>query len=246
MNSDEALVIRSTNYGETNKIITLLTKEKGKIGVMARGAKRPKSPLHSGSQLLTHGLYLYQKSRGLGTLYQADSIEGFRYIKSDLVAMAHAAYIIEMVDKLVEENQPSPSLFSFILKLLELLEDKRPPQVLRLIFDLRMLGLAGIQPELSSCAACGGRSGPYSFSFSTGGLLCTECRNQDPTAVPLPDPVTRLFYLFQKIDPNKIGDISLKPETVQLMSAILDQYFDQYSGLRLKSKQFLKQLDKLD
>lgn len=246
MNSDEAIVLRSINYGESNKIITLLTKERGKIGVMARGAKKPRSPLHSGSQLLTHGHYLFQKNKGLGTLYQAETIEGFRYIKSDLVAMSHAAYMLEMVDKLIEENLPSPSLFNWLLKLFELIEEKRPPEVVKLVFELRMLHFAGIQPELNGCASCGSQHGPFSFSFGLGGLLCSECKGQDLAAVPLPDPVTRLFYLFQKIDPNQIGNITLKQETIQLMTHILDHYFEQYSGLRLKTKQFLKQLDQLD
>lgn len=246
MHAEEALVIRATNYGESNKILTLLTKEKGKIGVMARGAKKPKSSLSSGSQLLTHGHFLYQKGKGLGTLYQADSIDVFRYIKSDITVMAHAAYMINMVDRLTEENQPSPALFNWLLKLLELLEDQRPPRVLRLIFDLRMLGLAGIQPELEHCVSCGGREGPFSFSFALGGLLCHACKRHDPTSLLLPDAVTRLFYLFKKIDPNQIGSISLKPETVAFMQQILDAYYDQYLGLNLKTKQFLDQVDKLD
>lgn len=246
MNAEEALVIRSTNYGENNKIITLLTKQKGKVGVMAKGAKKPRSQLSAGSQLLTHGHFLYQKGKGLGTLYQADSIESFRYIKSDITVMAHAAYMIDMIDKLIEDNRPSPALFSWLIKLLELLEDKRPPQVIRLIFDLRMLGIAGIQPELDQCVSCGGREGPFSFSFSLGGLLCRQCRHRDPNSVALPDPVTRLFYVFKKIDPNQIGSISLKPETITLMSDIVDAYYDQYLGLNLKTKRFLKQLEKLD
>ncbi len=239
-------MIRSTNYGESNKILTLLTKEKGKIGVMARGAKKPRSKLASGSQLLTHGQYLYQKGKGLGSLYQADPIELFRYIKSDITVMAYAVYMIDMVDKLTEEGQPLPTLFSWLLKLLELLEEKRAPKVLRIIFDLRMLKLAGIQPELEGCVSCGGQDGPFSFSIGLGGLVCANCRHQDSHAYPLPNSVTRLFYLFQKIDPNQIGEITLKEETVQLMTKMIDEYLEHYSGLNLKSKRFIDQIEKLE
>jgi DNA repair protein RecO (recombination protein O) len=242
----EALVIRSTTYGESNKIITLYSKEMGKVGVMARGAKKPKSKLGPGSQLFTHGHYLYQKGRGLGTLYQGEAIETFRYIKSDLKSMAYAAYMVDMVDKLTEEAQPYPSLFEWLLKLLELLEEKRPPEVLRLIFDIRMLGLAGIAPELDQCASCGGKEAPFFFSIAFGGFLCHQCSRKDERSVGLPNPVSRLFHLFKRLDPNKIGEISIKPETIKLMTNLLDAYFDHYSGLRLKTKQFLDQLGKMD
>lgn len=242
----EALVIRSTTYGESNKIITLYSKEMGKVGVMARGAKKPKSKLGPGSQLLTHGHYLYQKGRGLGTLYQGEAIETFRYIKSDLKAMAYAAYMVDMVDKLTEEGEPFPSLYEWLLKLLELLEEKRSPEVLRLIFDIRMLGLAGIAPELDQCASCGGMDAPFSFSLAYGGFLCHHCSKKDERSVALPNAVARLFHLFKRLDPNQIGDISIKPETIKLMRGLLDAYFDHYSGLRLKTKQFLDQLDKME
>ena len=110
----ESIVIRTMDYGETNKILTLYTKEFGKIGVMARGAKRPKSRLSSISQLFTYGSYLFQKSPGLGVLNQGEIIDTFRSVRADLTVTSYAVYVLELFDKLTDERVPSTSLFDLL------------------------------------------------------------------------------------------------------------------------------------
>ncbi|PAM94754.1 DNA repair protein RecO, partial [Flavobacterium sp. IR1] len=90
MQKVEAIVIRTNDYGESNKIVTLFTRESGKVGVMARGAKKPKSRLAAISQLFIHGLYLFQKSNGLGTLNQAEMIHSYKEVRNDLFLASYA------------------------------------------------------------------------------------------------------------------------------------------------------------
>lgn len=93
----EGIVIRTIPYGESNKIVTLLTQEAGKITVMARGAKKPRSKLAAVTQPFTLGSFLIRKGRGMGTLSQGEQIESMRFIREDLEATSYASYILSLI-----------------------------------------------------------------------------------------------------------------------------------------------------
>lgn len=113
----EGIVLRTTDYGETNKIVTLLTREHGKIGVMARGAKKSNSRLSAISQPFLYGTFLIQSSTGLGTLQQGEMIESMRAIREDLFLTAYAAYMTELMDKGTEEKSQTLICLSFCFNL---------------------------------------------------------------------------------------------------------------------------------
>src|SRR4051794_19055885 len=107
----EGIVIRRTAYGENNKIITIYTRELGKIGVMARGASKPNSRLSAVTQLFCSGYFLVTTSTGLGSLQQGEMVDSLRFIREDLFATAYASYIVELLDKSVEDKKPNPYLY---------------------------------------------------------------------------------------------------------------------------------------
>lgn len=113
----EGIVLRTTDYGETNKIVTLLTRKHGKIGVMARGAKKSNSRLSAISQPFLYGTFLIQSSTGLGTLQQGEMIESMRAIREDLFLTAYAAYMTELMDKGTEEKSQTLICLSFCFNL---------------------------------------------------------------------------------------------------------------------------------
>ena len=107
LNKWEGIIIRSIPYGESNSIVTLYTREAGKVTAMARGAKKPASRLAAVTQLFTHGSFLIRTGRGMGTLEQGEPIDSMRHIREDLEATAYASYIVEIVDRLTEDNERS-------------------------------------------------------------------------------------------------------------------------------------------
>ena len=119
----EGIVIRSTDYGETNKVVTLYTREWGKIGVMARGAKKPNSRLSAITQLFTHGYFLVQKGTGIGSLQQGEMITSMRSIREDIFLTAYASYIVELTDKSTEDKKPNPFLFELLYQTLNYLNE---------------------------------------------------------------------------------------------------------------------------
>lgn len=241
----EGIVIRTTDYGEANKILTLYTRELGKIGVMARGAKRPKSRLSSISQLFTHGQYVFQKTSGLGVLNQGEMIQSFRDLREDIFLTAYAAYIVELLDKLTDQRVINPYLYELLFQTLKYIDEGLDYEILTRIFEVKMLKVAGIGLHVDGCSHCGASEGEFSFSVKEGGFLCHRCYFVDERTIKINSGTAKLLRLFYYFDLNRLGNISVKPETKQQLKQVLEAYFDEYSGLYLKSKRFLNQLDKL-
>ncbi|MFZ3588190.1 DNA repair protein RecO [Bacillus sp. DJP31] len=240
----EGIILRTNDYGETNKIVTMYTKELGKIGLMARGAKKPNSRLASISQIFTYGSFLIQTSSGLGTLKQGESLISMKHIKSDIFATAYASYIIELTDKALEEKKPNPYLFELLYQTLHLINEGMDLEILTMIYELKMLQIIGLYPHLSSCVSCSRTEGKFSFSVQEGGFLCHLCVGKDPRSLLITPATVRLLRLFYSFDLNRLGTISVKPETKQELKLVITRFYDEYSGLMLKSKKFLSQLEK--
>jgi len=145
----EGIVIRGVDYGESSKVVTLFTREHGKLAVMARGAKKAKSRLAAVSQLFTHGYYLCKAGPGSGMpdLSQGDVVDSFKAMRQDLNATAYAAYMAELLDRLTHERETNPYLFQLIVHIFRYLDEGRDAEILCRIFETKMLQVAGISPQ---------------------------------------------------------------------------------------------------
>ncbi|MCR2820428.1 DNA repair protein RecO [Lederbergia panacisoli] len=241
----EGIVIRSTDYGESNKIITIYTREAGKIAGMARGAKKTNSRLASPTQLFTYGYFMIQGNRGLGTMQQAELISSLRGIREDIFKTAYATYIVDLMDKGTGEKERNPFLFELLLQTLQYINEDHDPDIVTNIFEMKMLNVMGLYPEMNRCTICGSSEAQFGFSIKENGLICHECFDRDPHFFPLSQNAVKLLRLFYFFDIHRLGSISVKPETKKELKDAIALYYDEYSGLHLKSKRFLDQLDKL-
>lgn len=242
----EGIVIRTTNYSETNKIVTLFTREWGKVGVMARGAKKPNSGLAAVTQLFTYGYFLVQKGNGLGTLQQGEMIASMRAIKEDIFLTAYSSYIVDLADKSTEDKKPNPFLFELIYQSLNLINEGYDAEIIMNIFEMKMLNSLGLYPILDKCSVCGSADGHFSFSIREGGLICHRCLGKDPYHFKITPATVKLLRLFYFFDLSRLGNISVKPETKAELKKVISAYYDEYSGLNLKTKRFLNQMAKFD
>ena len=240
----EGIVIRSTDYGETNKIVTLYTREWGKVGVMARGAKKPNSRFSSITQLFTHGYYLINRGTGLGSLQQGETATSLRSIGEDIFLTAYASYIVELTDKCTEEKRPNPFHFELLFQTLNYLNEGYDPDILMNIYEMKMLNVLGLNPILNQCSVCSSTDGHFSFSIREGGFICHRCLGKDPYHFPLSAAAVKLLRLFYFFDLSRLGNISVKEETKAEIKKVITSYYEEYSGLHLKSKKFLNSMDK--
>lgn len=239
----EGIVIRTGDYGETHKIVTLFTRELGKIAVMARGAKKPKSRMAAIAQPFVYASFLVQKGSNMGTLQQGEVLQSLRSIREDIVKTAYASYICELTDKLVEQNHPDPFLFEQLLQTLIWMNEDKDLDILLLMYELKMFKKGGFAPHLRNCVNCGRTDDRYAFSVVEGGLLCRRCQYMDTDSYILAQNLVKLLQVCLEVDVTRVGNITVKTENKVLLRQLIDQYYDRYGGYFLKSKRFLKQLD---
>ena len=206
----EGIVLRTTDYGETNKIVTLYTREWGKIGVMARGAKKPKSRLSAITQPFTYGFFLLQNGRGLGNMQQGEIITPLRAIKEDIFLTAYASYVVELTDKSTDEKKTNPFIFELLYQTLTYLNEGYDPEILKNIYEMKMLPVLGLYPILNQCAVCGDKEGQFSFSIREGGIICHRCLTKDPYHLKISSATIKLLRIFYFFDLNRLGNISVK------------------------------------
>jgi DNA repair protein RecO (recombination protein O) len=186
-----ALVARTVDVFETSLVATLFTRELGKVAVLAKGARRLKSPLQGGLDLLgVSDIVLFPKaSEALDLLVEAAPVERFPSLRRDLAALYAGYYIAELLTDLTDFHDPHQKLFDGARITLRHLGDAelRPLRVLR--FELAALRELGLAPSLEQCAQCGldlrPDGGGVSFGLSSGGVLCDACRRGERHVVTL-------------------------------------------------------------
>lgn len=241
----EGIILRSSSYGETNKIVTIYSKEWGKIGVMARGAKKPASRLSGITLPFTYAYFLVQKSKGLSVLQQGETIQSFKKIKADIFLTAYVSYMAELLDKATEEKKPNPYLFELFLQCIEYMEEGYDAQIIMHIFEMKMLTVLGITPHMQDCVICHSSEGTFSFSLRHAGIICHACKSQDAYVLQVSDKTIRLLRVFYYFDLNRLGTISVSEQTKKEISHVLETYLIEYAGITLKTRRFLKQMDLL-
>lgn len=240
----EGIILKARAYGESNKIVTLMTREAGKVACMARGAKKPTSRLAGVTQPFMHGSFLVQRTTGMGTLQQGEHFNAMRHIQTDIIATAYASYIVELVDRLVEESGPVPHVFEVLLQALEAIEEGYDPEAITLFVDWKMLPYAGVQPILHACAGCGAVDGEFAYSFPQGGFLCHRCFHLDPYIIRLSPTQLKLIRMFYTVPIEQVGKLELKPQTKQFIKKIVTTIYEEQTGIRLKSRSFIEQLER--
>ena len=243
----EGFIIKSQDYGETNKIITLFSKKYGKFSAMARGSKKMKSRMAAVTQPFIHGEFLiYMNQKGLSTIQQGGVLDSLRSIREDIIKTTYAAYISELIDKLMDTHHPDYYLYDQFLQTMKWISEERDVEIAIMMLELKLFKKGGFAPIVDQCVHCGKQDHLISFSIAEGGLHCNQCTLYDDRSITLPSSVAKLLHIFAEAGLERIGKISIKPENIQLLRQVLDAYYDQYGGYYLKSRRVLKQLKLLE
>lgn len=235
----EGIIISELSYGETSKIINILTKEYGIIGCIAKGAKTLKSNLRTTTTKMTYGYFAmnYKKDK-LSILSSVDIINPFNNIKKDINKVSYATYIIELASQVIKQNN-NPKIYELLIASLNKINDNFNPLVITNILELKYLDYLGVMPMLDCCAICGNQTSIATISSSRGGFICKNCLTNDYL---VDEKTIKLIRMFYYVDILKIEKLDIKEELVNEINHFLNDYYDKYTGLYLKSKSFLKNL----
>ena len=233
----EGIIVSETPYSESSKIINVLTKDAGIVGIMAKGAKRIKSPFRTATEKLTLGVFQVQYREGkLSTLLNADIINPLINIKTDIIKIGYLTYIVELASQTAKQNNDK-NIYSILKSTILKMEDGLEPMILTNILEIKMLDYLGVGIDLDKCIKCGNSTNIITISGDEGGYICSDCRVNEPI---YDEKTIKMFRLYYYVDINSISDLKISEEVVNNINTILTEYYDRFTGLYLKSKEFLK------
>ncbi len=237
----EAVVLNHRYFGEADKIVTLYSREKGKLRAVARGSRRPRNRLLAGTQPYSHTEFLLFSGKGLDQISQCELKESFYSLREGLEQMAAAAYVTELYDLLIEEKEGNEELFYLLLCILHLLVGAEDIELVLRFFEVRLLSLLGYQPQLSQCVNCEQRLDKEQFKFSPrlGGLLCPRCWEQDVKAQIICAGTVEMLKQFLLITPQRLKVLRAGPKVRREMESALGAYLEFRLPRKLKSQRFL-------
>ncbi|MCW3791331.1 DNA repair protein RecO [Paenibacillus sp. LS1] len=242
----EGIVIRSMDYGEGNKIITLCTESGGKVGVLVRGAKKPKSRHAALVQPFTFGQYVYFRNTGLGTLNAGEIVESYHELREDLVKASYASYACELLDRVLQDEETGTFWFKQLKACLQALKEEKDPVVITSLYEMKILQASGYGPQFDECISCNQERPDEQLFMSPrlGGVLCRACKHFDPPAMSVSPKALKLLRLFAQLDLQRLGNISVSESTRDEIKKLMRAFMDHQLGLNLKSRSFLDQMEK--
>jgi DNA repair protein RecO (recombination protein O) len=233
----QAFVLSASDYGESDRIVSLFTLEHGRIKGFARSARRSRKRFGPALETFARiDLQLIRKD-GLSSLRQADIITLHPAIRSSLTAIAHALYTCELVESLTPEGQSLPRLYRLLATYLARLEAAPCSQADRRLFEINLLNILGYRPSLNGCSRCGTDFGEYGAQMLPGGeLVCCYCVSHGRTVT-----TSALRSLCDCLSTGRFGIVAFSEADLLQAGYLLDEALAQHAGRTLKSLNFLRQ-----
>lgn len=235
----KGIIINETPYGDNSKIINILTKEHGLVGIMSKGSKSIKNPLRTKTLRFTYGYFhlIYNENK-LSKLIDVDIINNLSNIKNDIERISYLSYITELTYQVVKQNNDS-DIFEIYKSAILKLEEGQDPLIITNILEVKYLEYLGVGLNLDSCIKCGNKTKIVTLDPDEGGYICQNCYTNEKILDPKTLKLLRMYYL---VDINSISKINIKKEIANEINYFLDKYYERYTGLYLKSKNFLEKI----
>ncbi|MBQ3355824.1 MAG: DNA repair protein RecO [Oscillospiraceae bacterium] len=222
----EGIVLRVTEYKDTDKLLTVLTRDLGKVTLKARAVKSRNSKLRAASQLLAFSEFTVSEYQGRYVISEAVSKELFPELQTDIELLYLASYFVQVCDMVAQEADPMPELLSLLLNCLYALSKLKLPQLMvKAVFELRTACIAGFLPDLRGCAVCG-REDPDRFNITQGVLQCASCRSEDANGIrmPISPGVLNAMRYICSCEPKRLFSFRLPEASYTELSQITESY----------------------
>jgi DNA repair protein RecO (recombination protein O) len=231
----EAVVLRSIRYGEADRILHLYSKSRGRIGAIAKGARKPKSRF--GGRLepfFRLDLMLHEGRSDLMTVTSAATVDGYPRLRSSGPALTAGARACDAVLRLLDSAEPNPPAYNLLCRYLSILDDPGEPRATDLTtalsFRLKLALVAGFVPELASCAHCGEAEHLVGFSGAAGGVICSSC---EAGSFPLDEEAHRFMVeaLAQPLSEAPAAD----PRALRQVERAIGETLEHHAHVQLRA-----------
>lgn len=240
----EAIVLRRTDFGEADRLLTLFSRNFGKIKAIAKGARKPQSRKTGHVELFMRSNFLFASGRDLAILTQAEMVEPYATLREDLVRTTYAAYIVELLDRFTVEEDKHSGIYQLVADALGWLTIHEDVLLVARFYELHLLGLTGFRPQLFRCVACGEPIEEQNqfFSAELGGVLCPNCHEKDRKAVGITAVSLKVLRYLQTRSWDTVHALRLKRAVHTELENVMHFYITYVLERNLKSVEFLHRL----
>ena len=245
-NKTEAIVLGQHDFGEADKVVTLYTKEFGKLKAVAKGVRRIKCKFGSSMEPFSHNhLMLYmQRKRELYVVTGSRIIRTHKELRENFDSFITGSYVVELVNKLTEPEEPNRRLFSLILETFQQIP-RQDRDIIIAIFVTKFLTNAGYKLNLEKCVFCE-KPTPLTeqkkLSIQHGGVVCSKCQSRDLQAMVVSSLALKYLRKFEIVDLAKVGRIDIETSIKDELKRIIHFYLFHYLPGRLKTEEFMDKL----
>ncbi len=251
----QAIILKRTDAGEADRLLTVLTPDLGKLRVNAKGARKPASRKSGYVELFSHVEFLLARGHQVDVVTQVDTRDAFSPLRENLERMGYAYYFAELMDRFAEEGTENHALFELLRTALGWLGETDAPILLARFFELRLLHHVGYRPQLFECVNCAKPVEPIEnyFSVEAGGVLDPECtlnrREQIAgharDAEPISLTALKILRYLQTREWETVRGLKLRANELAEVETILLRYITHHLERQLKSVEFLWELKSL-
>jgi len=242
----EGIVLKSMEYDEADKIVTLYTKNIGKITAIAKGVRKTKSKFGSSLEILTYSIFLIYKGRNIDIISQTEILESFFLASKEVIKYAFAVNCVEMVNKLTEEREINVGLFNLLKQVLHYLRETNDQKLLAMSFKWQTMSILGYRPSLNHCCRCNKSiedQNEMYFNIKEGGLICNNCitKNKE-TRIRVSLYFAKLVRKILITPLSTISSATIPVKKMKELEEITDIYIAYHSEKSFKTDRFMKSL----
>jgi len=222
------IIIAESNSGDSDKMLTMLTPNLGKISCTAKGARRTKSQLLGATQMFTFGEYFLFKGGDTYTINSCETIEMFYNLRTDLDKLTYASHITKIINDITTENQNSFHVLKLYLNTLYAIsESNKELDFILSVFKMRLMKLIGFSPKLDECVSCKSKENLNSFSFKDNGFKCENCQKQDVGCSNISEATKNAIIYSTKADGKKIFSFELSEKSKKEFEIVSRLYLNE-------------------
>jgi len=241
----DAVVIRHSDYGEADRLLTLYSRQHGKLRAIAKGARKVTSRKAGHLEPFTHVTLQLARGHELPIVTQAETVQAYLPLRGDLILTGQASYVLELLDRFTyQDESANPALFRLLTETLSRLASRADPWLVIRYYEMRLLDYLGFRPQLFQCANCGREilaENQY-FSFSAGGVICPRCGRGLPNLIPISVGTLKYFRHFQRSSFSEAARARPSPEVQQESESLMQGYFTYLLERELNTPGFLKKM----
>jgi len=233
----DGIVLKRVKVSDYDKILTIYTRKSGKLSAAVKGSQNPKSKMASGAHPFVYGEFSISKSGRLSNVTSIDVKNAFYHLREDLDKLTIASYFLEVAHIVTVENVINNRLFDLLLEFLGILETSDSlivQHVIKVSFELKLLDLIGLRPELHHCVNCGNETDNPKFSVADGGVICEDCYHLYPDNYKIGHVIPKLmnFIMFTPLE------TILKTDIDEVLIKKIDYMLSEFLLYHLERKGF--------